>query len=383
MQYLARFGVGGLIDVGRLVGRQTRENSPRNLGVDPQALQRRDQPVASEQGAEPRHARVGVRPGVRVRDQQVQVGERSLHPRVEPAVAALDSNRAFPLALQHARYRRLRAVEALDHRRLGTDLTAHRQIQGSRLPGAEIEVPSRVRPGELGRTGREVQPRAAGDAVEADVAERDGRALDERIHRVAAPRALEPAHLEDVVEVGREPYAYDGRPALRRVVAQLQAFVAGARAQELRPEQVNRLARHVEMMLAVDVGVRHVDDEQRVALPDAGAQQHRSQAIALDLQAAEKPRPLVEETLFSKTGGPDVAGPVEHGECIGLLQDPGEIVGVRRGPEDVVAADLNGLLHEHTVHSTPSHAATGGRPGLRRDSRAGSARPINRTYRRS
>jgi hypothetical protein len=62
MQDLSGFGVGLGIVVGRLIGREPREDGERYTRVEPQALHGRDQSVTPERRRKPWNPRIGVRP---------------------------------------------------------------------------------------------------------------------------------------------------------------------------------------------------------------------------------------------------------------------------------------------------------------------------------
>ena len=80
VQDFARLGVLRLVELVGLRRRQVLEHAPRDSRVDPQGLERGDDPVAAERRAEPGNAGVGVRPyGVADTSIRRSAAERRTH----------------------------------------------------------------------------------------------------------------------------------------------------------------------------------------------------------------------------------------------------------------------------------------------------------------
>ena len=74
----------------RLRRRQEAEHAARQLRLEPEQLERGDDAVAAERRAEPGDARVRIRPGRRLGDHHLEIGERAVHPLVELGVGRAD-----------------------------------------------------------------------------------------------------------------------------------------------------------------------------------------------------------------------------------------------------------------------------------------------------
>jgi len=85
----------------RLHGGQVVQHAPRDGRVVPEDLHGGNDPVASEGGAVPRHARVGVGPVRRARAHHVQVGQRAVQPFVEVLVGGIHVRLVRLLRSQH------------------------------------------------------------------------------------------------------------------------------------------------------------------------------------------------------------------------------------------------------------------------------------------
>ena len=182
---------------------------------------------------------------------------------------------------------------------------------------------------ELGAVGREAQRRdrpadvrAARHAVEAGIAERHAVGRHAGLERLAAPRAREAAHLEDVGVVGVE---LEGEAQQHRGLAEVrddQLLVARGIAQEPRARDVDRPLEDRERVALVHIGIGHVHRERAVVAAHVGVEQDRSLAVEPHLVAREEARALVVEAMLAASHARDVAEAVEEDEALAVLEHP-------------------------------------------------------------
>src|SRR5262249_59923712 len=95
MKDLARRGIRGGVELGRLQRGQAFEYRQRKSAVEPKALQRRDQPVATERGRVPGNSRVGKKPLRGLGGEHRQVHGRAAEHFVETVVRGVDLSLAL------------------------------------------------------------------------------------------------------------------------------------------------------------------------------------------------------------------------------------------------------------------------------------------------
>ena len=90
MNDFARLCIGLRDRGGGLGGGQIFQNSPSDPGVNPQAFECSDDPVASKHCAEPRNARVGVAYLGISHDHHLDIGQRARDPVVELSIGRIN-----------------------------------------------------------------------------------------------------------------------------------------------------------------------------------------------------------------------------------------------------------------------------------------------------
>ena len=344
VENLARLGVLRGIGLGRLRLGQEREHPAGERRVDPQALERRDEPVAPEGRAVPRDAGVRVRPLGHVGRHHVDVGERAVEPLVEERVRRRRRAAARPRRGERAPGRCECGREGLCGLRAG--LAGDRHVDGGARPGRHREVEAQLGTAHRARRRRRGDVRAAHDAVEAPVAEHEAVGADLGREASPVPGTHRAPHLEHVLEIGLEPQREAHAHRRPPVVRHPQPLVAAAAPEEFPAEDVERAARQHETPARVDVGVREIDGEQRVVALDGRAQQQRAGVAQAQLEARQKTRSGVVEALLALPDRVDVAVAIEHREGVAVLEDARAIVDPRGGREHVEAVtDPDDVVH--------------------------------------
>jgi hypothetical protein len=343
---LAGLGVPPLVELGGLASRQHGQGLDRELRTEGHHLERGDQRVAPEQGAEPRDAGGDVPLGAAggLVDQQAQVRHGSRDGHVEELVVRVDLGRAaLPGVVRAARF------GVVDPGRLGEQL--HRPVAGvgrvarrgpdqpaqlAALPGSERPGPVEPQPAtgilpvvargdRLHRRRGLAEPQVGRSAapVEPVVAERGSRREDRRRQERAALVALPAAHFEDVGPVDAQLELDVDRLRALRVIDDGQPLLEPAQRQrpvapdpELAPGQV---VERVDLVLDVPVDAR-VGQLDRAPIVAAGRtlQEHRTNAADADLRARQQPGIAVVESQPARVDV-DVAERVGEQEQVAVL----------------------------------------------------------------
>ena len=204
VQDLAGLRVGMRVDGGGLRRRQMPEHAGGDGGIEPQRRQGGDQGVATEHGAEPRHARVGVGPLGSFRQKHVEIGDAAADGFVEAFVARGYLRGAFRGALQGAlavaQRNQERALSALAGDGAAGDFDEDRTPFAGREIDDEFRAPAR----KLRWRRIEADRRLAPGFVEPEVNQPHMVVADFGNAERSAARARRAAHFEDVGEIGGE-----------------------------------------------------------------------------------------------------------------------------------------------------------------------------------
>ena len=209
MEDLAWFGVAGRIEGRRLVGCKMEKHAARNRGIEPEGLEGGDQRVAAKHGAEPRDSGVRERPLRRIRDQRVEVRDRTAKGFVEDGIGGNHrSGREDDVRSARRASRSARKVDRCS----ASPAPAPSQLISSRRVFWRLGSRSNTKVArfELNRSGArfEAQRRGAAPIIKPAISERNAVGADVgRLHRPAskAPRA---AHLKEVREIRSESEIY-------------------------------------------------------------------------------------------------------------------------------------------------------------------------------
>ena len=205
VQDLAGFGVGERIEFLGLEISEPLQHALGDARIEPQHLQRRDQPVAAERGRIPGNAGVGVSALRRLGHEHVEVGHRLAQHLVEDVVGTFDAGNARGRTPHLAA---MRQEPAEERRRLLHDrlVAGDRDEQRRRLLGCQFEFVSRGIHRQPRRLWVEMQ---RGDArlrpaPDIPAPRRSGRAVCWSGHRVAcdvhrAPRTDRRSHCRTAV----------------------------------------------------------------------------------------------------------------------------------------------------------------------------------------
>ena len=230
-------------------------------------LHGRDDSVASERRAEPRHARIGVGSLRGVGHHHLDVRCRAIQPVVELFVGAVDVG-------LHASGGLLR-LGGFSTGPLVIQSTAMvvSQVAGDRKKvrlvrvGSQGNVEDETRRGNLvGCRGR-LQTAAANHIVEPAIAERDGAVGGRLFQKVAPALALLPAHLKDVREIGPKLDGERHLDAIETVIGNMQLLVLGALPEKAAAGDVQAAAGYERSVLEVHVGIGEVHGQERIVVP--------------------------------------------------------------------------------------------------------------------
>ena len=272
VQDLSRRSVGERID---RLGLEMREPPQHALGdprIDPQHLQRGDQPVAAERRRVPGNAGIGIASLRRLRHQHVEVGHRLAQHLVEDVVGGLDAGRAVR-RLPHLAAMREQAPEKA--RRLLRDrpVAGHGHEQRFRLMRIQLELPGRGIDREPRRTRIEMQARGPLGVVEAAIFKQHVGRPEQLAGAGSAVRTPLAAHLEQIGKIIVEQQRQLEAGALVAVVLQPDALIGRAAPQEDRAHDVQQVLLQHNAALAIDVGVGQVDRQSRIVVAQVRAEQ--------------------------------------------------------------------------------------------------------------
>ena len=121
--------------------------------------------------------------------------------------------------------------------------------------------------------------------------------------------------------------------------------VARAAPQEAGTENVHRVARQDQLAVHAVVGVRQINRQQQIVLANRRAQKQRAAVIDQQPQSAQKTRPFVIDPLLSEPGMFNIAGAIENGKTLALLQNPNFVRGRRRRDNIIVISQTDNVIH--------------------------------------
>ena len=247
MQDLARLGILLRNHVNRLRGCQVTQHPLGQTRIQPETLQRSDDPVAPERRVEPRHPGIGVQPRGQRGRHHVQVGGGALDQCVELPVPRLNRAELPDLSLQLRPGFRSRAFENQQPRAGRFALASGGDVEQDRLSWPQGDVEGGM-PGVQGLRPRgELEHRAPHNPVETAIPELHLPVGQFGLQILPARLPLEPPHLVDVREVGRELDAQGRIHRLHPMVLDAQLLVQGAHPEELPPCQVQRAHRQIHL----------------------------------------------------------------------------------------------------------------------------------------
>ena len=174
--------------------------------------------------------------------------------------------------------------------------------------------------GEHGRRRIEDEPGTPQLAVEALVVEFDRRAAVERGTLLAAACAPHPAHLEQIEKVARERKRERQLDALLAEITHAEPLMRRAVPEENAANDVDGVLRQDQFVVEIDVGIGEVDGENDIVVPHVRAEQQRLQAVELELEARQMAGVAVEHPVLPGRERADVAGTVEYGEGVPVLE---------------------------------------------------------------
>ena len=184
------------------------------------------------------------------------------------------------------------------------------------------------------------------DAVEPFVAQNGAIDVDVIARPSAAMLTAHAADFEDIGEVRVEVNRQRRLNWMRRMVRDPDALDAVAVPQRSASEDVQRSARHQQMIAADDVGVRQIGGQHGVVRADGRAQEEWAPAAEHQLEARQESSAGVIEPLIPSLDGKDVPVEVEYAERVAMLQYaswPRTVVGV--GHDGVVFFQVDDVAH--------------------------------------
>ncbi len=334
------------------MGGEIEQHAARDRRVHPQGLQRGDQRVAPERGAEPGDAGIGVRPLRGVRDQHVEIRDRAARGFVEDLVGGRDGRGTRGRAAQRAT--RLQHGGEIDLAQplarqllVAADLREQHAASARRQRQRETRLP-RIQP-----IRRRLEPQRSGapPVVEPGIGKLDGVGRNVGAVGGAPARAMRAAYLEQIGEIGAE--ADLQREALVAVgeVAHGETLVARAIPQEFRAANVDQVVLEIDAVL-VQRGIGEVAGEQGVVVARAGAEQDWPRPGEHHLEARQVSRVPVVQPLDEALARHDIAVAVEHAERIAVLEGarPSLLKRDLRGDDVVVGMCVGGFGYLDQVH---------------------------------
>ena len=199
--------------------------------------------------------------------------------------------------------------------------------------------------GDLGRRQGEFQPGLAQDAVEPLVGQHRRVGLDVP-PLPAAVFALDPAHFEDVGEIGFEQEGQVQAQLGIQIAQNPGAAIERAVPQEQRAEGVDRAARNDAVAADRDVGIGEVDGDEGVVLLHRRGQQQRPLVAKVELVVGQHAGPAMINPLLAAADRAGVAIAVEHRERVAVLQRQGPHRHPWAGGQDIgVAHEFDDVAH--------------------------------------
>ena len=339
MQDLARLGIGAGVVVGGLRGGEECERAAREVGPQPQALQRGDQRIAAERGAVPRHAGVRKRAGRQRGGQHVEVGPRALEPAVHHRVGT--GRLAAPgVGVLHVVGVALPGVVVAERRRVVRARCLARHLPADAALLTRLHAQCEARHARAGLRGHrlELHHGATRPLVQAEVAEHQRRGVALHLGALAAPLALHAAQLEHVDEVGIEPQLDLELHRVDAMVREAHLLVAGTVPQQLAPQHVHAALAQRDAAVALQIGVHQLDGQRAAVFLHRGVQVQRTRAVEQQLRVRQEARVLKVQPLLPALPRQDVAIAVEQREQVVALQGLQLPLDARTGGEDVPAS---------------------------------------------
>jgi hypothetical protein len=199
-------------------------------------------------------------------------------------------------------------------------LAEHNHGERRACSGADLQDEFGAFGAQPDRPQRETDPRAARNAIDRVVDERDlGGAEHLRAHRAAQP-ALVAADLEEVGEVRvelerqREPRGSLG------IARHRKELVAARLPQELGARDVERVLGEPQLLANEDVRVGEVHVEDDVVGLHGRRQHERLAPLEGEVQARQEARVVVEHALRAVLHLEHVAEFIEHREAVAMLE---------------------------------------------------------------
>jgi len=311
------------------------QDAIRQPGVHPENLQRGDDSIPSEGGAEPGNSGVRIRAAPGFGQHHVQIGPRAVQPIVELLVGRGHDTLARLVAFERLQRGTPRLPEAERLLRNAPHLAGESNDVGRCLAALESDVEFELRFGNTRRGRLAGNAGPPHDAVQTFVRESHAGVPKDRRELPAGGVATRASDLEDVGEVDTPATPEGDVDRLEPVVRNADPLIANPIPQELLPRDVDRAARNREPPVGANVGVGQIHRQDRVVVAHAGIEQEQTVLAQQQPEARQKARALVVETQLSHPDRLHVAETVENGECIAVFQYPRAVIDSRGGREDI------------------------------------------------
>ena len=185
--------------------------------------------------------------------------------------------------------------------------------------------------------------------------------VDLRLEPRPARRPLDAAQLEDVGEVGAEQDRQVEVDRRSPIVLQLEHLEECAVHQHLAPLQGDGIALHDHFAAAALVEIAQIAHQLAGVVGGCGAEQEREITVQPQLEPVEESRAAAEQPVGLAAGQGNVAGLVEHGEAVAVIQQQATAARrQRRRQQIVVVADADAFrtfAHQRRRACDIRHAA--------------------------
>ncbi len=316
MQDFAWRRVRGRIERGRLDRGEALEHGEGDSSVEPQTLQRGDQPIPAEGRGVPGNAGIGVKALRRLSEQHRQVDGGAAEHLVEAMIGGVD----FGVGIQQLLHFAVGAPHHFHERhRLGRGrVAAHRCVERNRLLRLQIEPERRRERIERIRSGIEQDLGLSRDLVETQIAEGHCVATDAGIHR-AAPLARRAANLKYVGEIAAEGEGEGQTKPLGAIVPHRKTVMEGAAEHEDRARNVQQVLLQDEPVASEDVGIGEIYCQHAIVVGEIGAQQQRLQSVDAQLEMRKIAGVEMKQAVRAPRHGVDIAMVIEDQKAVALL----------------------------------------------------------------
>ena len=319
MQDFARLRVRcGIVGLG-LIGGEPPQHALRDARIEPQHLQRGDQPIAAEGGRVPGDAGVGIASLRRAGHEHVEIGHRAAQHLIEEVVRGLDrggvARNSAPIAMDRAQAARERYGFGRFRRAAGDGAVDRRHLLGRK--GEAIRCRRRR---DLGRRRLEAQHRLPQLGVQSLVAQDGGVRADRLAGAGAAAFPLQAAHLEQVGEIAVEQHRQAQIDRTIAMVLDPQPLIGRVAPEKNRAHDMHGVLGQNEAMVEIHVGIGQIDGQLRIVVAHVGAEQQRLRAVEQKLEMREKTRVAMKQPVDAAGRCAHITVAVENEEGIVVLE---------------------------------------------------------------